>query len=1293
MAWLGNIFGGGGTAATGGTEFVGQYVDIGQQKLRIKKVIAEGGYGFVFIAQDSSSGKDYALKRLMSSDESSNKEIVREISFLRKLRGHPNIIQYIAAAAGGEKQSTGLKEYLILTELCTGQLIQYLNSKPQISLNVCLQIFGQTCKAVAHMHKQNPPIIHRDLKIENLLISDKGVIKLCDFGSATTDALYPDDSWSALQRSMAEDEIQRNTTPMYRAPEMVDLYSNSSITVKADVWALGCVLYVLCFTRHPFEDSAKLKIMNANYTIPEFDRTFQSIHHLIKSMLQVNPDKRPSVEDIHAEIVALAADRQIDLKSPIMEQVSPTQVTTPEQEGTPVGSSFNVNSSQILGNVVNKAGSLFSNIKDVSTKMMSSVAGYVNKDLDISYITPRLVVMSFPADGIEGTYKNNIDDVRMYLDTKHPESYVVINISQRTYRTAKLNDRVYELGWNPKRAPPLDKLVSLCRKLNNFLKQSKKNVVVVHCLDGRMASALMVSSFLLFTKLFTKVSMAEDLFNNKRFHLQQYQQQQQQNQQNSTTSPTPPQTVELLPSQRRYAGYVGRLVGTPRYLPHKNVVFLKSFTMSTVPIFNKARTGCRPFIEIYEGDKRILSTAQEVEQMREYTQHDGKILFNTHIKICGDITIQVHHGRSTLGGKVQGKLTSINILTVQFHTGFLDKETPTIKFAMSQLDIQESADKYPPSFGVVMNLKVTNETPDNTYTEPWEKMNVEKLSPYGCFYSREEYWKLYEEYGLSEEKTPLSTKRSTSSVSDSDNVDLPAGFKSGPPLRPKAPSPASSQAKANGSVSIEPITTHTQDIPSKNDVANDQGGFSSLIDIGTPSPAHNAKEPFSDFQQQDVFNNQNIKPSNNKVDQEQLIDPFASLATSRTEGDGSSNNDVLLNFGSSQPTTPSTTQQPLFQTGPDILNTNSEMTQSNTPDLLQSGHFMGGLSSPTATSGASTASNSLNDINSDDFFSRLGEPAASPQVAPSSKFGAAGSPFMGSHSPSKQSGPRKSNSESNLLEMGDSFSQGDTLQPEMQPAMHHASSSGAVNNPQQTSYDPFGDFGNFGSSSAQSNSASNLFSGGGMASARSSSARSSPTFNKNPTSTTRPQQQQQRPTATQQSRQSTAPNYNVFVSNKQDSVFGKGTTTPTGSGTWGSKPMKNNDFSDILNAQGFTSANKQSATGQTLKQMKNEAETVEMDPVKRAVREWSDGKERNIRALISSLQSILWEEAKQKWKPIGLHDIMQGNKVKTYYRKACLAVHPDKHMGTENEQLARAIFLELNEAMTLFEEKGSQNMF
>ena len=53
-----------------------------------------------------------------------------------------------------------------------------------------------------------------------------------------------------------------------------------------------------------------------------------------------------------------------------------------------------------------------------------------------------LLVMSYPADGIESTYKNNIDDVRSFLDSKYPENYLVINVSPRTYRTEKLSDRV-----------------------------------------------------------------------------------------------------------------------------------------------------------------------------------------------------------------------------------------------------------------------------------------------------------------------------------------------------------------------------------------------------------------------------------------------------------------------------------------------------------------------------------------------------------------------------------------------------------------------------------------------------------------------------------------------------------------------------------------------------------------------------------------------------------------------------------------------------------------------------------
>ena len=53
-----------------------------------------------------------------------------------------------------------------------------------------------------------------------------------------------------------------------------------------------------------------------------------------------------------------------------------------------------------------------------------------------------LLVMSYPADGIESTYKNNIDDVRDFLEAKYAENYLVINVSSRTYRTEKLSNRV-----------------------------------------------------------------------------------------------------------------------------------------------------------------------------------------------------------------------------------------------------------------------------------------------------------------------------------------------------------------------------------------------------------------------------------------------------------------------------------------------------------------------------------------------------------------------------------------------------------------------------------------------------------------------------------------------------------------------------------------------------------------------------------------------------------------------------------------------------------------------------------
>lgn len=114
-------------------------------------------------------------------------------------------------------------------------------------------------------------------QIENILLSDSGHYVLCDFGSATGRVL------SAVVQGAAavEEEIKRYTTLSYRAPEMVDVYAGRPITTKADIWALGCLLYKLCFFQLPFGESA-LAIQSGQFTIPDGSKYSKGLHQLIR---------------------------------------------------------------------------------------------------------------------------------------------------------------------------------------------------------------------------------------------------------------------------------------------------------------------------------------------------------------------------------------------------------------------------------------------------------------------------------------------------------------------------------------------------------------------------------------------------------------------------------------------------------------------------------------------------------------------------------------------------------------------------------------------------------------------------------------------------------------------------------------------------------------------------------------------------------------------------------------------------------------------------------------------------
>lgn len=136
-----------------------------------------------------------------------------------------------------------MTEILGLMPLCKGSLLSLLNAKmsakTHLSETEVLQIFADIINGVARLHQCATPIIHRDLKIENVL-EDEGKFIICDFGSATPKFWDP----AVHGAANTQEDLEKYTTLAYRAPEMIDLYSNRGpITTKSDIWALGVLLY------------------------------------------------------------------------------------------------------------------------------------------------------------------------------------------------------------------------------------------------------------------------------------------------------------------------------------------------------------------------------------------------------------------------------------------------------------------------------------------------------------------------------------------------------------------------------------------------------------------------------------------------------------------------------------------------------------------------------------------------------------------------------------------------------------------------------------------------------------------------------------------------------------------------------------------------------------------------------------------------------------------------------------------------------------------------------------------
>ena len=299
------------TNAPHGTFLPGTKVQVGGHRVTIEKYLSAGGFAHVYVVRVPQANNKHTLavlKRVAVPDRDHLTSMRTEVETMKKLQGHKHVVTYIDSHAS-QLKGGGYEVFLLMEYCAGGGLIDFMNTRLQHRLTEpeILKIFGDVAEGVAAMHYLKPPLLHRDLKVENVLISKslstgQPVYKICDFGSS---ARPRPAAKTAEEGRLIEEDVQKNTTMQYRSPEMIDVWRKQPIDEKSDIWALGVLLYKLCYYTTPFENVGQMAILNASFKFPPHPSFSDRLKRLIGSTLKEKPTDRPNIYQVIKEVCSM----------------------------------------------------------------------------------------------------------------------------------------------------------------------------------------------------------------------------------------------------------------------------------------------------------------------------------------------------------------------------------------------------------------------------------------------------------------------------------------------------------------------------------------------------------------------------------------------------------------------------------------------------------------------------------------------------------------------------------------------------------------------------------------------------------------------------------------------------------------------------------------------------------------------------------------------------------------------------------------------------------------------------
>uniref|UniRef100_A0AAQ4RYM7 Tensin 1 n=1 Tax=Gasterosteus aculeatus aculeatus TaxID=481459 RepID=A0AAQ4RYM7_GASAC len=292
-----------------------------------------------------------------------------------------------------------------------------------------------------------------------------------------------------------------------------------------------------------------------------------------------------------------------------------------------------------------------------------SVAMEESHEVDLVYITERIISVCFPAGAEERSYTTNLKEVATMLRSKHGEHYLILNLSEWRSDLSTLNPKVVEFGWPDNHAPALDKICSMCKAIDTWLNGDPRNVVVLHNKGNRGRTGVAVAAYMHYSNISASADQALDRFSMRRFY-------------EDKALPA------AQPSQIRYVRYFNGLLSGHIKINNKPL-FLHHVIMHGIPNF-ESKGGCRPFLKIYQAMQPVYTSG--IYNVQGDSSTSICITIEPGLLLKGDILLKCYHKRYR-------NSTRDVMFRVQFHTCAI--HDLGVVFGKSELDDTFKDERFP----------------------------------------------------------------------------------------------------------------------------------------------------------------------------------------------------------------------------------------------------------------------------------------------------------------------------------------------------------------------------------------------------------------------------------------------------------------------------------------------------------------------------------------------------------------------------------------------------------------------